>query len=55
MKEVMEWLDKEYAADICVLKSIDWIDDKLKVHNNTIHQDLKHIIDSVPTVGIEFI
>ena len=54
LKEITEWLNKEYAADICVLKNIDWLDDKLIVNNSTIHQDLKHIMNSSPMVSLQY-
>ena len=54
LKEITEWLNKEYAADICVLKNIDWLDDKLNVNNSTIHQDLKHIVNSSPMVSLQY-
>ena len=53
LEEILEWLNHEYSADICVLKKIDWLDDNLNVFNNTIYQDLRNILDSLPEVSIE--
>ena len=53
LEEILEWLNHEYSADICVLKKIDWLDDDLNVFNNTIYEDLRNILDSLPEVSIE--
>ena len=51
VKDMMEWLNNEYLADICVLKKIDWLNDDLNVLNDTIHQDLRNILHSLPEVS----
>ena len=51
VKDLIEWLNHEYLADICVLKKIDWINDDLNVLNDTIHQDLRNILHSLPEVS----
>ena len=51
VKDMMEWLNNEYSADICVLKKIDWLNDDLNVLNDTIHQDLRNILHSLPEVS----
>ena len=53
VKDMIEWLNQEYSADICVLKKIDWLDHDLNVLNDTVYQDLRNILHSLPEVSIK--